>query len=107
MHKLIALSKLDTTIQKIATWIRLSVPEDRRGSSRELADAIGFWVKKHGIFKRDPFQIEKLESLLASMLPVIEARRAGTYSGPGLFVGDCYTFASWINALLQTLRYPY
>ena len=40
MHRLVALGKLDPTIQKIATWIRMSVPQDRRGKTTETADAI-------------------------------------------------------------------
>ncbi len=93
MHKLVALGKLDPTFQKIATWIRTSVPSDRRGSGEATADAIFDWVAKHGIFQRDPFQIEKIEHPIEAMRPIIQARQAGKYTGPGLFVGDCDTFA--------------
>lgn len=100
MHKLVALGKLDPTLQKIATWIRLSVPEDVRGSSRQTADAVFHFVRKHGVFQRDPFQIEKIEHPIEAMRPIIEARKAGTYKGPGLFVGDCDTLAGVYLATL-------
>jgi len=107
MHKLVALGKLDPTFQKIATWIRASVPGDRRGSSAETADAIFDWVAKHGIFQRDPFQIEKIEHPIEAMRPIIEARQNGTYTGPGLFVGDCDTFAIVTATLGGVLGYQY
>jgi hypothetical protein len=108
MHKLVALGKLDPTMQKIATWIRLQVPGDRRGSTKATADAVFYWVQKHGIFQRDPFQIEKIEHPIESMRPVIEARKAGTYKGPGLFVGDCDTIAGVYTAtLLGILGFQY
>jgi hypothetical protein len=108
MHKLVALGKLDPTMQRIATWIRLQVPQDRRASTTAVCDAIFWWVKKHGIFQRDPFQIEKIEHPIAAMQPIIEARAAGTYKGPGLFVGDCDTIAGVYTAtLLGVLGFHY
>jgi hypothetical protein len=100
MHKLVALGKLDPTIQKIATWIRAQVPGDYRGSSTAVLDQIFYWVKKHGMFQRDPFQIEKIEHPIESMRPIIEARRAGAYKGHKLFVGDCDTMAGVFTAAL-------
>lgn len=107
MHKLVALGKLDPTFQKIATWIRASVGGDRRGSTEETADAIYNWVAKHGIFQRDPFQIEKIEHPIEAMRPIIQARSAGTYKGPGLFVGDCDTFAIVTATLGGILGFQY
>lgn len=107
MHKLVALGKLDPTFQKIATWIRASVPGDRRGSSEMTADAVFDWVKKHGIFQRDPFQIEKIEHPIEAMRPIIEARKNGTYRGPGLFVGDCDTFGIVTSTLGGILGFQY
>lgn len=100
MDKLVALGKLDPTMQKIATWIRLSVPEDYRGSTKETLNAVFNWVQKHKVFQRDPFQIEKIEHPIEAMRPVIEARRKGIYNGPGLFVGDCDTIAGVYLATL-------
>lgn len=100
MHKLVALGKLDPTMQRIATWIRLQVPKDQRANTTAVLDRIFWWVKRHGIFQRDPFQIEKIEHPIAAMQPIIEARRAGTYRGRGLFVGDCDTVAGVYLATL-------
>lgn len=100
MHQLVALGKLDPTMQRIATWIRLGVPQDRRASTTAVLDRIFWWVKKHGIFQRDPFQIEKIEHPIAAMRPIVEARMAGVYKGPGLFVGDCDTIAGVYTAVL-------
>lgn len=107
MHKLAAKGKLDPSLHEIATLIRLSVPEDLRGSTKATADAIFFWVKKHGIFQRDPFQIERIDHPISSMKSIIEARRSGAYSGPGLFVGDCDTFSIWVAALGGLLGFNY
>lgn len=107
MHKLVALGKLDPTFQKIATWIRMSVARDRRGSTKETADAVFRWAQKHGIFQRDPFQIEKIEHPIEAMRPVIQNRAAGSYRGPGLFVGDCDTFAVVEATLLGVLGFQY
>jgi len=108
MHRLVALGKLDPTIQKIATWIRLGVPKDVRASTKLAADAIFNWVQKHGLFQRDPFQIEKIEHPIEAMRPIIEARKAGTYTGPALFVGDCDTMAGVYTAsLLGVLGFQY
>lgn len=107
MHKLVALGKLDPTFQKIATWIRASVGGDRRGAKAETADAIFNWVSKHGIFQRDPFQIEKIEHPIEAMRPIIQARTAGTYKGQGLFVGDCDTFAIVTATLGGILGFQY
>jgi hypothetical protein len=107
MHKLVAAGKLDPTLQKIATWIRLSVPGDRRGNSRATAEAIFWWAKKHGIFQPDPFQIERIEHPLESTRAVIEARKAGAYKGPGIFKGDCDTFSIWVNTLGGILGFQY
>jgi hypothetical protein len=107
MHKLVALGKLDPTIQKIATWIRLSVPQDRRGKTTDTADAIFQWTKDHGIFQSDPFQIEKIEHPIEAMRAVIESRQNGSYSGPGLFVGDCDTFAVFVASLGGVLGFQY
>lgn len=100
MHKLVALGKLDLTMQKIATWIRLTVPEDFRGNSKKVLDALFKFFREHSVFLRDPFQIEKIEHPIESMRPVIEARRAGAYKGRGLFVGDCDTIAGTMLATL-------
>lgn len=107
MHKLVALGKLDPTIQKIATWIRMSVPQDRRGKTTATADAIFDWTRDHGIFQSDPFQIEKIEHPIEAMRAVIENRRNGSYSGPGLFVGDCDTYAVFVAALGGVLGFQY
>jgi hypothetical protein len=107
MHELAARSKLDPTLQRIATWIRLSVPEDYRGSSKATADAVFAWVRDHGVFQRDPFQIEKIEDTLASMQPVLEARKSGAYKGPALFTGDCDSYSVWVAALGGVLGYQY
>ena len=108
MHKLVELGKLDPTIQRIATWIRLGVPKDRRASTKAVIDRIFWWVKKHGVFQRDPFQIEKIEHPIVAMRPIIEARQAGTYKGPGLFVGDCDTIAGvYLASLLGALGFQY
>jgi hypothetical protein len=107
MHKLVALGKLDPTFQKIATWIRLSVPTDRRGATKETADAVFRWCSDHGVFQRDPFQIEKIEHPIEAMRPIIQARAAGTYKGKGLFVGDCDTFAIVTATLLGVLGFQY
>lgn len=108
MHRLVQLGKLDPTMQKIATWIRLSVPQDKRGKTKATADAIFKFVKEHGKFQSDPFQIEKIEHPIESMRPVIEARAAGAYRGPVLFVGDCDTIAAvWPATLLGVLGFQY
>lgn len=108
MHELVAKGKLDPTMQRIATWIRLQVPKDKRASTKDVLNAVFWWVKKHGIFQRDPFQIEKIEHPIAAMRPIIEARRAGAYDGPGLFVGDCDTIAGVYTAtLLGVLGFMY
>ena len=107
MHKLVALGKLDPTLQKVATWIRMSVPQDFRGKTKETADAIFNWTRDHGIFQSDPFQIEKIEHPIEAMRPVIQNRRNGTYSGPGLFIGDCDTFAVFVATLGGILGFQY
>lgn len=107
MHQLVAQGKLDPTFQKIATWIRASVSQDRRGKTKDTADAIFDWVKTSGIFQSDPFQIEKIESPIEAMRPIIQARQAGTYTGPGLFVGDCDTFAIITATLGGILGFQY
>lgn len=108
MHKLVAIGKLDPTIQKIATWIRLQVPQDYRGSSRATVDAVFRWLKRHQVFQRDPFQIEKIEHPLESMRPVIEARTMGAYRGRGLVVGDCDTLSAvYLASLLGALGFNY
>jgi hypothetical protein len=107
MHKLVALGKIDPTLHKIASWIRLSVPADNRSNSRELADAVFWWVKKHGKFQRDPFQIERIEHPIEGMRPVIEARIAGTYDGPALFVGDCDFYTIMLPTLGGLLGFQY
>lgn len=107
MHRLVAHGKLDPEIQRIATLIRLSVDRDDRGRSRELADAVFDWVRRHGKFQRDPLQIEKLETPRESMRHVVEARRSGAYQGPALFAGDCDTFAIWVASLGGILGYEY
>jgi hypothetical protein len=107
MHKLVALGKLDPTMQKIATWIRLSVPGDRRGKTKATADAIFNWVAKHGVFQSDPFQVEKIEHPIETMRPVIEARRNGTYTGPGIFAGDCDSYTVITSTLGGILGFQY
>lgn len=107
MHKLVALGKLDPTIQKIATWIRMSVPQDKRGKTTETADAIFDWTRDHGIFQSDPFQIEKIEHPIEAMRAVIQNRQNGSYTGPGLFIGDCDTYAVFVAALGGVLGFQY
>lgn len=107
MHRLAEQGKLDPTIQKIANWIRLGIKGDHFGSSRAVADAIFHWVRRNGIFQRDPFQIEKIEHPLASMRPVVEARQAGKYDGPAVFQGDCDQFAIWVASLGGVLGFQY
>ena len=108
MHKLIALGKLDPTIQKIATWIRIQVPDDYRGSSKRLADHVFRFVRRHQIFQRDPFQVERIEHPIESMRPIIQARRAGTYKGHALVVGDCDTLSAvWLGSLLGAMGFQY
>ncbi len=108
MHRLVQLGKLDPTMQKIATWVRLSVPNDKRGKTKATADAVFNFIKKHGKFQSDPFQIEKIEHPIESMRPVIDARKAGAYRGPTLFVGDCDTIAAvWPATLLGILGFQY
>lgn len=107
MHKLVALGKLDPTMHRIATWIRLQVPQDRRGATRETAEAIFNYVKRHGIFQRDQFQIERIEHPLAAMNAVVKARQSGAYKGPGLFVGDCDQFATQVATLGGILGFQY
>jgi hypothetical protein len=107
MHHLVALGKLDPTMQKIATWIRLQVPQDVRGKTKATADAIFDWVEKHGVFQSDPFQIEKIEHPIETMRPVIEARQAGTYTGPGIFAGDCDSYSVITATLGGILGFQY
>lgn len=107
MHKLVAKGKLDPSLHEIATLIRLSVPEDQRGSTRATAEAVFRWVKKHGVFQRDPFQIERIDHPVSSMKAIIEARQSGAYTGPGLFVGDCDTFSIWVATLGGLLGFNY
>lgn len=105
MHDLVTLGKLDSTIRKIAVWIRMSVSEDQRGSSRKVTDEIYRWVKAHGEFTRDPFQIERIEHPIALMLPVFQARRAGAYKGGKFFAGDCDGYAIMFNSLAGALGF--
>ncbi|MGH9317731.1 MAG: hypothetical protein ACRD1P_11580 [Thermoanaerobaculia bacterium] len=107
MHRLVQEGKLDPTVQRIATWIRLQVPRDVRGHGRATADAIFWWVKRHGIFKPDPFQIEQLTSLLASAKPIVDAKKSGAYRGPAIFTGDCDTYTVWVAALGGALGFQY
>lgn len=107
MHLLVARGKLDPSIHKIATWIRLSVPQDYRGSTKETAQAIFDWVRRNGIFQRDPFQIERIEHPIVSMQAVIEARRKGAHRGRGLFVGDCDMYSIWVAVLGGLLGFQY
>ncbi len=106
MHTMVARAKLDPTIQKIAYWIRAQ-NGGAPSLSKELADAIFWWVKRSGIFTPDPFQIEKIDDLLASMAPIVEARAAKKYKGSALFTGDCDTYASWVAALGGVLGFNY
>jgi len=108
MHRLVALGKLHPTMQRIATWIRLQVPQDDRARGKPVVDAVFRWVKRHGIFQRDPFQIEKIEHPIAAMSPIVEARAKGVYKGPGLFVGDCDTISGvYLATLLGVLGFHY
>lgn len=107
MHQLVAQGKLDPTLHKIASWIRIEVPEDIRGDTRQLADEIFWFVREHGIFQPDPHQIERIEHPMEAMRPVIEARRNGSYRGPGLFVGDCDLYSIFIATLGGILGFPY
>lgn len=107
MHLLVAKGKLDPTLHRLATWIRLTVPQDVRGSTRETAAAVFEWVRRHGIFQRDPFQVERIEHPISSTQPVVKARLAGKYRGPGLFVGDCDLYAIWVATLGGLLGFHY
>jgi hypothetical protein len=107
MHSLVQRAKLDPTIQKIAYLLRSRNSQDLRGSGPQTADAIHNWVQRHGLFTRDPFQIEKIEDLVASMKPIIDARRAGVARGHALFTGDCDTYAMWVAALGGVLGFNY
>lgn len=107
MHGHVEAAKLDPIIQSIADRIRLEVAHDPRGDGPEIADAVFLWVRDHGIFQRDQFQIEKVESLPASMLPVVLARRSGAYDGPALFRGDCDQYAMFTAALGGILGFQY
>lgn len=107
MHRLTALGKLDPSLQKFAYWIRAGTPQDARGSGKAMADSVFAWTRQHGIFTRDPFQIEKISHPLAAMRPVIELRRAGKYRGPGLFTGDCAHYAVFVATLGGILGFQY
>lgn len=107
MHKLVTEAKLDPTMHRIATWIRLQVPQDHKGSTREMAQAIFDWIKNHGVFQRDQFQIERVEHPISSMQSIVKARKSGAYQGPGLFVGDCDQFSIWAAALGGLLGFQY
>jgi len=107
MHKLVQQAKLDPTMHRIATLIRLSVPQDPRGSSKETADAIFNWVKKHGCFQRDQFQIERVEHPISSMQTTIKARQNGVDTNGKLFVGDCDQYGIWVAALGGILGFQY
>ena len=107
MHKLVALGKLDPTLQKIATWIRLQVPHDRRGKTTATADAIFRFCRDHGLFQSDPFQIEKIEHPIEAFRAIVEAKRAKTYHGPALFSGDCDTYAIVTATLGGILGFQY
>lgn len=107
MHRLVALGKLDPTLQKIATWIRLQVPGDRRGKTTATADAIFRFCRDHGLFQSDPFQIEKIEHPIEAFRAIVEAKNAGTYRGPALFAGDCDTFAIVTATLGGILGFQY
>lgn len=106
MHTMVARAKLDPTIQKIAYWIRAQ-NGGAASLSKELADGIFWWVKRSGLFTPDPFQIEKIDDLLATMAPIVEARQAGKYKGPALFTGDCDSYATWVAALGGVLGFNY
>jgi hypothetical protein len=105
MWKLVQKGKLDPTLQKIASWIVLHSGVDARTSNRQMADAIFHWVKENGLFIRDPFQIEKLETPEEAMKSIAEAKEAGTYSGSKIFVGDCDTYSVITNSLAGILGF--
>lgn len=107
MHELVAQGKTDPSIQRIASWIRLQVPGDYWGNSKQVADAIFRWVKEHGVFMRDPFQLEKISHPLVTTIPIIKAKQAGQYSGPGIFVGDCDDYSIWVATLGGILGFQY
>ncbi len=107
MHKLVQQAKLDPTMHRIATWIRASVPGDQRGSTKKMADAIFAWVKRHGLFQRDQFQVERIEHPISSMQSLIKARQAGIDTNGKLFAGDCDQFAIWVSTLGGILGFQY
>lgn len=107
MHKLVAKGKLDPTMHKIASWIRLSVPHDLRGDGKATADAIFNFVRRHGLFQRDPFQIERIEHPFSSMRAIAEAREKGIYDGEKFFAGDCDLFSIWVATLGGLLGFHY
>lgn len=107
MHKLAQKAKLDPTMHRIASWIRATVPDDYRGSTRATADAIFNWVKRHGLFQRDQFQIERVEHPISSMQSMIMARKNGLDTRGKLFAGDCDQFAIWVATLGGILGFQY
>lgn len=107
MHKLVQKAKLDPTMHRIASWIRATVPDDYRGSTRATADAIFNWVKRHGMFQRDQFQIERVEHPISSMQSMIMARKNGLDTRGKLFAGDCDQFAIWVATLGGILGFQY
>ncbi len=105
MWKLVQKGKLDPSLQKIATWIVLHSGVDARTSSRKLAEAIFTWVRDNGLFIRDPFQIEKIETPEEAMKAISEAKAAGSYSGNKVFAGDCDTYSIMTNAIAGILGF--
>ncbi len=107
MHKLVQQAKLDPTMHRIATWIRASVPGDARGSTKKTAEAIFSFVKRHGLFQRDQFQVERIEHPISSMQSLVKARQAGIDTNGKLFAGDCDQFAIWVATLGGILGFQY
>lgn len=107
MHKLVQQAKLDPTMHRIATWIRSEISGDPRGSTRATADAVFNWVKRHGLFQRDQFQVERIEHPISSMQSLIKKRQAGLDTHGKLFAGDCDQFAIWVAALGGILGFQY
>lgn len=89
MHQLVAQGKLDPTMHKLATWLRRGLhPNDFEGHRQALFR----FLDRHGLFQRDPNQIERIEHPIAAIEPVVRARAAGLndwYKPHTLFVGDC------------------
>ena len=99
MWKLIQKGKLEPEIQKQAHSIVLHSGADGRTSNRSLADSIFNFVKRGGLFVRDPFQIETISTPEVMRETVSEARQNGTYRGDKIFSADCDGFSIYFLSI--------